>query len=252
MRKIITLAALCLFLAALLTANRWLTEKIRSVSEEAGAGEGETVLAAAAGGKADAGAKGSGKVVLDAGHGGADPGKVSEEGVLEKDLNLVITRRLAKELEEAGVEVILTRTGDEEPGKDQAEAGSRKLADLKARTERINEEYPDLAVSIHQNSYPDPSVRGVQVFYYGRSEAGERMAVLMEKAFREGLPEETRVRDSKANEEYYLLRNTEVPAIILECGFLSCPEELSLLMDQDYQEQFCKAAARGILACMGK
>ena len=74
----------------------------------------------------------------------------------------------------------------------------------------------------------------------------------IEKAFREGLPEETRVRDSKANEEYYLLRNTEVPAIILECGFLSCPEELSLLMDQDYQEQFCKAAARGILACMGK
>lgn len=252
MRKIITLAALCLFLTALLTANRWLTEKIRSVSEEAGAGEGETVLTSTADGKADAGAKGSGRVVLDAGHGGADPGKVSEEGVLEKDLNLVITRRLAKELEDAGVEVILTRTGDEGPGQDQAEAGSRKLADLKARTERINEEYPDLAVSIHQNSYPDPSVRGVQVFYYSRSEAGERMAALMEKAFREGLPEETRVRDSKANEEYYLLRNTEVPAIILECGFLSCPEELSLLMDQDYQEQFCKAAARGILACMGK
>ena len=73
-----------------------------------------------------------------------------------------------------------------------------------------------------------------------------------DSTIREGLPEETRVRDSKANEEYYLLRNTEVPAIILECGFLSCPEELSLLMDQDYQEQFCKAAARGILACMGK
>ena len=165
---------------------------------------------------------------------------------------LEAAKALAKELEDAGVEVILTRTGDEGPGQDQAEAGSRKLADLKARTERINEEYPDLAVSIHQNSYPDPSVRGVQVFYYSRSEAGERMAALMEKAFREGLPEETRVRDSKANEEYYLLRNTEVPAIILECGFLSCPEELSLLMDQDYQEQFCKAAARGILACMGK
>lgn len=252
MRKIITLAALCFFLAALLTANRWLTDKIRSVSEEAGAGEGETVLAAAADGKADARAKGSGRVVLDAGHGGADPGKVSDGGILEKDLNLAITRRLAKELENAGVEVILTRTGDEGPGQGQTEAGSRKLADLKARTERINEEYPDLAVSIHQNSYPDPSVRGVQVFYYGQSEAGERMAALMEKAFREGLPEETRVRDSKANEEYYLLRNTEVPAIILECGFLSCPEELSLLMDQDYQEQFCQAAARGILACMGK
>src|SRR5699024_2022770 len=130
LRKIITLAALCLFLTALLTANRWLTEKIRSVSEEAGAGEGETVLTATADGKADAGAKGSGRVVLDAGHGGADPGKVSEEGVLEKDLNLVITRRLAKELEDAGVEVILTRTGDEGPGQDQAEAGSRKLADL--------------------------------------------------------------------------------------------------------------------------
>ena len=139
---------------------------------------------------------------------------------------------------------------DEELG--EGEEGGRKLADMEARTELINRTRPDLTVSIHQNSYPDPSVRGVQVFYYSRSEAGERMAALMEKAFREGLPEETRVRDSKANEEYYLLRNTEVPAIILECGFLSCPEELSLLMDQDYQEQFCKAAARGILACMGK
>lgn len=66
-------------------------------------------------------------MVLDAGHGGADPGKVSEEGVLEKDLNLVITRRLAKELEDAGVEVILTRTGDEGPGKDRRKQAAASL-----------------------------------------------------------------------------------------------------------------------------
>lgn len=225
MKKFLKLAVMLLFLAALMFAGRQLAKQ------------------ASAAGKAE----GNRKVVIDPGHGGRDPGKVGADDILEKDLNLMIAEKVAEELEESGVQAILTRTEDKEL--DQGEEGGRKLADMKARVALINEEAPDLAVSIHQNSYPDPSVRGVQVFYYSDSPEGERMALQMEGEL-DSL-EETKIRESKANEDYYLLKHTEATTLIVECGFLSCPEELKLLTDEAYQQKLAAAISRGILACVG-
>lgn len=188
------------------------------------------------------------KVVIDAGHGGKgpgesgrrrDPGKGSESADCRK--------KQGEELQKTGVQVIYTRTEDEELG--EGEEGGRKLADMEARTELINRTRPDLTVSIHQNSYTDPSVRGIQVFYYSGSQEGEWMARQMERVFA-GV-EKGKIRESKANGDYYLLKRTEVPTLIVECGFLSCPEELDLLTDESYQQELAHAIAEGILACVG-
>lgn len=167
-----------------------------------------------------------------------DPGKGSESADCEKT---------GEELQKTGVQVIYTRTEDEELG--EGEEGGRKLADMEARTELINRTRPDLTVSIHQNSYTDPSVRGIQVFYYSGSQEGEWMAQQMERVFA-GV-EKGQIRESKANGDYYLLKRTEVPTLIVECGFLSCPEELDLLTDESYQQELAHAIAEGILACVG-
>lgn len=225
MKKFVKLAVMLVFLAALMFAGRQLAEQVSASGE----------------------AEGRKKVIIDPGHGGRDPGKVGAGEVLEKDLNLLVAEKIRKELEESGVQVVLTRTEDKEL--DQGEEGGRKLADMKARVALINEETPDLAVSIHQNSYSDPKVKGIQVFYYTDSLEGEKMALQMEKEL--ASLEETKVRESKANDDYYLLKNVEAPTLIVECGFLSCPEELKLLTDETYQQKLASAIARGILACMG-
>ena len=221
MQKIIRLALMLLLLAALALANTRLSEQTaESVQSSTKADEKER------------------KVVIDAGHGGKDPGKVGEGGILEKDLNLQIAKKTGEEHQKTGVQVIYTRTEDEELGEGE-----------EARTELINRTRPDLTVSIHQNSYTDPSVRGIQVFYYSGSQEGEWMARQMERVFA-GV-EKGRIRESKANGDYYLLKRTEVPTLIVECGFLSCPEELDLLTDESYQQELAHAIAEGILACVG-
>ena len=114
--------------------------------------------------------------------------------------------------------------------------------------ERINKTMPQAAVSIHQNSYQDAQIHGAQVFYYSHSEEGKRMAEVMQKALLKADEENT--RQAKANDTYYLLKRTEVPTIIVECGFLSNPEEAAKLVTPKYQEKLAEAIAEGILACM--
>lgn len=181
-------------------------------------------------------------VVLDPGHGGRDPGKVGVNGTLEKDLNLAIALLVQKELEKDGIEVSMTREKDEMLS--DASASNRKLEDLKKRTELINRQQPAAAVSIHQNSYSDPEVRGPQLFYYQGSGTGRQAAEALQKELLEF--DQKHARPIKENAEYYLLKNTEVPAVIVECGFLSCPEEARLLSETDYQEKLAAAIAKGI------
>ena len=110
-------------------------------------------------------------VVIDAGHGGSDPGKVGINGQLEKDINLKITEQLKAYLEASDVEVILTRDSDQ--GLYSSGDSHKKMADMRKRCEIINEVVPDLVVSIHQNSYHEEYVSGGQVFYYKTSEKGK-------------------------------------------------------------------------------
>ena len=161
------------------------------------------------------------QVILDAGHGGSDPGKIGINGVQEKDINLMIGT-----------------TGD----------GSKKTEDMQARVKMINETKPVLTVSIHQNSYEDPEIHGAQVFYYIHSREGEAVAKILQESLQEIDPENH--RQAKANETYYLLRRTKVPTVIVECGFLTNPEEAEKLSGEEYQEQVAEAVAKGIAKCL--
>jgi len=185
-------------------------------------------------------------VVLDAGHGSSDSGKVGINGVLEKDINLSISKKTKKYLEKKGIRVVMTRDKDESLA--EGENGNRKVQDMKARVKRINDTKPDLAVSIHQNSYHEESIHGAQVFYYEHSESGEKDARILQEALLAVDPDNT--RQVKANTTYYLLKRTEVPILIVECGFLSNQEEAEKLASEDYQKEIAKAIANGIESCL--
>lgn len=185
-------------------------------------------------------------VVLDAGHGSSDSGKVGINGVLEKDINLSISKKTKKYLEKKGIRVVMTRDKDESLA--EGEKGNRKVQDMKARVKRINDTKPNLAVSIHQNSYHEESIHGAQVFYYEHSESGEKDARILQEALLAVDPDNT--RQVKANTTYYLLKRTEVPILIIECGFLSNQEEAEKLASEDYQKEIAKAIANGIESCL--
>lgn len=183
-------------------------------------------------------------VVLDAGHGGIDPGKVGINGELEKDINLAIAHKVKRYLELQDIEVIMTRCEDK--GLYQETDANKKIVDMKARLAMIEEASPQLAVSIHQNSYPDASVSGMQVFYYKDSLNGKNAAVLMQQQMIASMQPEKQ-REAKDNGTYYLLKKTTVPLIIVECGFLSNEMEAELLSREDYQEKIAWAIHLGIL-----
>lgn len=183
-------------------------------------------------------------VVLDAGHGGMDPGKVGVDGTLEKDINLSLVRKIQKMLEAADVKVILTRDTDE--GLYQETDTNKKRADMEARCRLIEEAEPKLTISIHQNSYHEEYVKGAQVFYYEKSKEGQRLAQILQRGFDRVLGEEN-TRQAKANDQYYLLLHTSCPVVIVECGFLSNYEEATRLAEEGYQEQLAWAIHLGVL-----
>ena len=125
------------------------------------------------------------------------------------------------------------------------ELGKSKVEDLKYRVKIMNEVSPILAVSIHQNSYHEESVRGAQVFYYADSEEGKAAAECLQKALAELDSDNT--KQIKANNTYYLLKKTEVPVVIAECGFLSNSEEARKLVTEEYQRATAGAVAEGVL-----
>ena len=183
-------------------------------------------------------------IVIDAGHGGIDPGKVGVNKALEKDINLAIALKLERNLKESGINVVMTRREDK--GLYEENESNKKVRDMKNRLTIIEEANPVLAVSIHQNSYPDASVSGVQVFYYRDSVKSKEAAEMMQTQLVKSLkPEKERV--AKDNISYYLLKKTTVPIMIVECAFMSNPTEADLLIQNDYQEKVAWAIYLGIM-----
>lgn len=152
-------------------------------------------------------------VVIDAGHGGADPGKVSVDGSLEKDINLVIAQKLQKFLLMQDVDAVLTRESDN--GLYDENASNKKVQDMKNRVALIEERQPELTVSIHQNSYHEEYVHGAQVFYYANSERSKALAERIQQVLALELDKDN-ARQAKANDSYYLLKKTSVPIVIVE------------------------------------
>lgn len=188
-------------------------------------------------------------VVVDPGHGGMDPGKIGINDVEEKEINLEISLMLRDKLEKQGIQVVMTRETDQ--GLYDEDSSNKKVQDLQRRVELIHEEQPVCVVSIHQNSYPDASVKGAQVFYYEDSTEGKKLAEELQNALIAQVDPENH-RQAKGNTTYYLLERTDVPLVICECGFLSNPEEAELLTDQAYQETLTDAIVSGILEYLGK
>jgi len=182
-------------------------------------------------------------IVVDPGHGGRDPGKVGVNGVLEKDINLAISLKLRDILEEKGINVIMTRTEDE--GLYSESDSNKKRTDLKNRIEIINSNNALLAISIHQNSFTEEYVKGAQVFYYAQSEQGKKLAEIIQEQIKEYLKDGNH-RKAKSNTNYYMLKHTSCPLVIVECGYLSNQKEAALLADSEYQEKMARAIYLGI------
>lgn len=183
-------------------------------------------------------------VVIDAGHGGNDPGKVGVDGSLEKNINLQIAMRLKEYLEQSDVQVVMTR--EEDTGLYTSDDTKKKMADMQNRCKLINETKPELVVSIHQNSYHEENVFGGQVFYYKDSAQGKKLAELLQKRFTYVLGDENR-RQAKANGNYYLLLHVKSPIVIAECGFLSNRKEAALLQQEEYQDKLAWTLHMGIM-----
>ena len=187
-------------------------------------------------------------VVLDAGHGGIDQGKIAINGELEKDINLAIAKKVKAYLEAQDVYVVMTRENDD--GLYKESDSNKKIVDMKNRLRIIEENQPFLAVSIHQNSYSTEDVSGMQVFYYRDSLSSKEAAACMQEQLITTLkPEKERV--PKENTTYYLLKKTSVPMLIVECGFLSNSREAQLLSTEAYQNRVAWAIHLGILRYIG-
>ena len=181
-------------------------------------------------------------IIVDPGHGGFDPGKPGITGLDEKDLNLKISLLLRNYLEQAGAIVIMTRTSDDDvDGMDGVKHKSKDMVQRKKLSEG-----GDILVSIHQNSFTQPSVHGAQTFYNSKSEEGKALAKSIQKSIKEVADLDNR-REAKSNTNYYVLKATNIPAVIIECGFLTNPEEEKKLNSESYQNQMALGIYLGIL-----
>lgn len=183
-------------------------------------------------------------VVIDAGHGGRDPGKVGVNGVLEKDINLKISFKLKNLLELNDIEVIMTREDDN--GLYSETDSNKKNVDLNKRVDMIQSNEADLAVSIHQNSFSEEYVKGAQVFYHVQSQEGKRLAEIIQEQLKETIADGNH-RKAKSNSNYYMLKKTQCPLVIVECGYMSNYKESALLVDEEYQEKLAWGIHLGIL-----
>jgi len=192
----------------------------------------------------------SGKVIaLDAGHGGADGGAVSPEGIIEKDLNLAIVLYLRDYLQQAGAIVQLTREGDYDLALPETKGYSRrKSEDLQERVDKVRNQQASIAISIHMNSIPSPRWSGAQTFFYPNNAEGQRLATVIQAELRDILGNTQRI--AKKAETIYLLKTLEMPTALIEVGFLSHPEEANLLANEEYQRKVAGSIYRGILKYM--
>lgn len=186
-------------------------------------------------------------VVLDAGHGGSDGGAVSCTGARECEINLAITQRLDDLLHLLGCQTLQLRQGDTDlASADAASISEKKVTDLKNRVARINQQADGVLVSIHQNQFSQSQYRGAQVFYAPNTES-RAFAALMQQNLRAGLDPANK-RECKPGSGIFLLEKIECPGILVECGFLSNPDEEALLRSKDYQKRLAAVLAGSITA----
>jgi N-acetylmuramoyl-L-alanine amidase len=188
----------------------------------------------------------SGKIIyLDPGHGGPDGG-AGDEGALEKEIALDVTKRLRDYLQEQGALVLLTREEDEDLAQEGTRGYSRrKVEDLKKRLELINESDADLYLSIHLNSIPSAKWSGAQTFYNSKYKENKRLAKSIQSELIRNL--ENTTREAKGIQNVFLIKHAKKTGALIEIGFLSNPKERKNLKDEDYQEKVAASIYEGIM-----
>ncbi len=193
-------------------------------------------------------------VILDAGHGGEDGGAVSADGVIEKDINLSVALKLRDILKVSGYNVIMTREKDTAIYNNDAKTlREKKRSDLHNRLDIIEKNSGEntIFVSVHQNKFPDAKYHGTQIFYSTHDPKSMDLAQSVRKSITQFLQPENEREIKEANKKIYLLNNAKIPAIVVECGFLSNPEECKKLSDKNYQSEMAFSVYCGITDYFG-
>lgn len=187
-------------------------------------------------------------IVIDAGHGGEDSGAVGVNGVLEKDINLSIALKLRDLLNATGFSTKMTREIDKSiHNKDASSIHAKKVSDLKNRLTMVNNDANNLLISIHQNKFDDSQYKGAQVFYSKNNPQSQELAQSM-RASIVGLLQKDNTRETKPSPKgVFLLNKAAVPAVIVECGFLSNSDDVKNLLDVAYQEKIAFSIYCGFL-----
>lgn len=190
----------------------------------------------------------SGKnIVLDAGHGFPDQGAESAKGITEADLNLKITKKVQSLLEQSGCNVILTRS--DESGIYDINSNTirqKKVSDIKNRVKIGNESSADAFISIHLNKIPQSQYYGWQTFFKSNNEKSEQLAKSIQEELNSSIQKENK-RESLKITGKYIIEHVEIPITIVECGFLSNPEEAELLEKDEYQNKLAWGIYNGIM-----
>lgn len=191
-------------------------------------------------------------IIIDAGHGGEDPGAVGVDGSLEKDINLEIALQIGKMLEAEDFIVVYTRTDDRLLYTEEENIkGIRKISDLKNRC-KVAERYPEsMFISIHMNSFGSEKYSGLQVYYSENNEQSRALADSIQNKVREDLQTNNN-RVIKAGKDMYILENIQNNAVLIECGFLTNKEECKKLSEKEYQKQLSFSIVCGIIEYMDK
>lgn len=177
-------------------------------------------------------------IVIDAGHGGIDSGAVGVDGSLEKEINLVVAERIAKLCRLSGVECVMTRTEDHMLA-DESMKSRRKMTDLKNRLAVVNGITESggeaLLVSIHMNNFSSPKYSGLQVWYSPNTDESAQLASYVQSYARTWLDSRNTREIKRATSAIYMLERASVPSVLVECGFMSNPEECALLSSEEYR-----------------
>ncbi|MGN1344200.1 MAG: N-acetylmuramoyl-L-alanine amidase [Traorella sp.] len=179
-------------------------------------------------------------IVLDAGHGGKDQG-ASYEQTYEAPINLKITLKLKKQLETLGASIVLTRQ-DENDLSDELST-NKKRDDMKKRIQIINDEKNDLLISIHMNKYQSETVNGIHVYYQTQNESSQVLAQSIQYQINEKFNQSKQIKTAN----FYLLENSRLPSILIECGFLSNEQDRHNLQDEHYQDKLVATIVEGVL-----
>lgn len=185
-------------------------------------------------------------ILIDPGHGGIDGGAKSKTGTIEKDINLQISLKLRDNLEEKGYKVYMTRENDEGLYKKGNTVKEKKREDLNKRVEMKKETECDIFVSIHQNMFPQSKCYGAQV-WYASNENSYNLATVVQESIKQSVKDNNKRVAKPAAEAYLILRDKhEGASILVECGFLSNPEEESRLKSDEHQDLIVEGISDGI------